>query len=77
MLDRIKSSCDKADYGRAVKLTSEYLRTHPAITNRELRAISAVSYDDAIRFLGRMVDEGLLTRMGKSSGTRYVLAPRP
>ena len=51
----------------------QYLVTHPSITNRELRALTGVSYDQAISFFNIMVVTGRLVRVGKASGTRYEL----
>ncbi len=51
----------------------QYLATHPSITNRELRALTGVSYDQAITFFNFMVANGRLLRVGKASGTRYEL----
>jgi hypothetical protein len=53
-----------------------YLSTHSYITNRELRALSGITYDQAIDFFNRMVGCGKLERIGKASGTKYQ-APNP
>lgn len=62
-----------ADLSRAVKLVQTYLETNPSITNRSLREISGINYDQAIRVFRCMVDEGKLIKEGKSSGTKYSL----
>ena len=51
----------------------QYLSRHPSITNRELRALTGVSYDQAITFFNTMIADGRLIRVGRASGTKYHL----
>ena len=50
-----------------------YLSRHQSTTNRELRVLTNISYDQATNFFNRMVEQGCLRRVGKGSGTKYVL----
>ncbi len=53
-----------------------YFSRHESITNREIRELTNISYDQAINFFNRMVAQGHLKRVGKASGTKYVLPNR-
>ena len=55
----------------------QYLARNPSITNRELRALTGISYDQAITFFNAMIANGRLVRIGKSSGTKYRLSSMP
>lgn len=50
-----------------------YLVSHGTISNRELRALTGITYDQAIYYFNCMVISGKMLRLGKSSGTRYQL----
>ena len=49
-----------------------HLETHDSITNRELRAISNLSYDQCITFFNKMVLRNKLKRVGSGSATKYI-----
>jgi hypothetical protein len=53
-----------------------YLETKPSIRNRDIRRISGIGYDQAIRFFNRAISEGRLIRQGSGSGTCYAPPPR-
>jgi predicted HTH transcriptional regulator len=55
------------------KLVLEFMCDHETITNRKLREISSINYDQAIYFFNRMIEKGTLKRIGVSSGIKYVL----
>jgi DNA-binding NtrC family response regulator len=48
-----------------------------AVTNREFCAMVGVSERTGLRDLSELVDQGILTRLGKRKGARYKLAARP
>jgi predicted HTH transcriptional regulator len=52
----------------------EFLKVNESITNRKLRQITNVNYDQAIFFFNRMIEKGVLNRIGVASGTHYTLA---
>lgn len=66
------SKISDGDFGRIESQIMDYLSSHEAITNRSLRQLCGVNYDNAIHIFNRMVAEGKLERIGVSSGTRYV-----
>ena len=51
---------------------SNFLKTEPSITNRGLRQLTGINYDQAIYFFNSMVATGKLVRYGKASGIKYV-----
>lgn len=55
------------------KFVLEFMRDHETITNRKLREISTINYDQAIYFFNRMIEKGTLKRIGVNSGIKYVL----
>jgi len=68
----LKTKLTSEEISRFRGLVFEYIKTHGSIRNRELRAISQFSYDQATHFFSEMVRRGVLKRMGTRSGTRYV-----
>lgn len=54
----------------------EFLRKHSSIVSWEFRELTGLNQDKAIVFLNRMVAEGSLLRVGKTSGTKYIAAAR-
>jgi predicted HTH transcriptional regulator len=68
-----KTYLSEEDIVRVEKLTIKHLSNKETITNRELRAISAISYDQAIYFFGKMLRQRILRRRGTTAGTYYVL----
>jgi predicted HTH transcriptional regulator len=65
-----------AEYELAKARVLSYLAANPKVTNRILRTLAPIKYDQAIVALGRMCDEQILERYGKTGGTHYVLAAR-
>jgi hypothetical protein len=50
-----------------------YVSTHGSITNREIRSLTGINYDQAIWFFNEMLRGGTLQRTGTASTTRYVM----
>ena len=50
-----------------------FLRENESIANRQFRGLTHLSSDQGISFFNRMVRDGALLRVGKASGTKYVL----
>jgi uncharacterized membrane protein len=50
-----------------------YLQEHDFITNRALRNLSGVTYDQAIFFFKQMMSHGILKRVGITTNIRYVI----
>jgi predicted HTH transcriptional regulator len=51
-----------------------FLETEPSVTNRKLRNLTGIGYDQAIYFFNSMLKSGKLVRVGKASATKYVLS---
>jgi hypothetical protein len=52
-----------------------YMSSHGSISNREIRSLSGINYDQAIWFFNQMTTQGKFDRVGVASKTRYVLRP--
>jgi len=50
-----------------------YVEKNGHITNQELRALTHLSHTSAYKELTTLVDRGVLKKVGKGRGTRYVL----
>lgn len=66
----------ESSYLVARAMVLRHLATQPGINNRTLRRLTGLNYDQAIKFFARMVEEGAMVRLGRASGTRYVLRKR-
>jgi hypothetical protein len=58
-------------YARAKEMVIAYMTDHQSIANRELRALTQLSYDQAVTFFNKMIADGILKRVGKTTTTRY------
>ena len=63
------------EFETAKELVIAFLAEHPSIANREFRALTHLSYDQAVTFFNKMIADGILTRVGKTTTTRYFLSP--
>lgn len=70
-----KNTLSEEDLNSTQLLVMNYLLSHNSITNRELRALTAINYDQAIWFFNRMVEAKQLVRVGTSSSTKYLAGP--
>ncbi len=64
---------DKNEFTQVKESVFAYLSRHQSTTNRELRALTNIGYDQTTNFFNKMVEQGCLRRVGKGSGTKYVL----
>lgn len=62
-----------SEYENAKARALKYLASNPHLTNRILRTLAPLTYDQAIAALGRMCDEKVLERHGNAGGTHYVV----
>ena len=53
------------------KEVMKYLKTHPFVTNKILRALTNINYDQAIQFFNSMLNAQKLKKEGVRSGTKY------
>ncbi len=60
------------EYNRIQKYVCDYLTSNGSISNRELRNISGITYDQAIFFFKKALQKGTLLKVGRTSGIRYV-----
>ena len=63
------------EFETAKQLVVAFLADHQSIANREFRALTHLSYDQAITFFNKMIADGHLTRIGKTASTRYFSSP--
>ncbi len=61
-----------SQYAKCLSTTLAYLKQHGSIRNRQLRAETGITYDQAISFFKRATDELHVHRRGTSGGTHYV-----
>lgn len=71
-----KGALTPDDFEKVRATVLDYVRENGSITNRLLRTLTRISYDQAIWVFGTMVKAGDLERVGKSSSTKYVIATR-
>jgi hypothetical protein len=64
---------DEKTYRDCLKIVREYLRDHEAVRNRDVRRLTGVNYDQAIKFFARCTEEQRLDRRGNRGTTHYVL----
>jgi hypothetical protein len=60
-------------YKRCLEVARAYLKTHDRITNRTIREVAGINYDQAIAFFNLAIAEHALVRKGLSGSTHYVL----
>ncbi|MCX6083296.1 MAG: hypothetical protein NTW32_27525 [Chloroflexi bacterium] len=51
----------------------EFIKQNGYVTNRQVRSLLNISYDQAIHLFNQMVENRDLIREGKTSSVRYVL----
>jgi predicted HTH transcriptional regulator len=73
ILSKIRTKLTEDDLTRVQRVVFAHLKTHESITNRVLREITSVTYDQAIFFFGQMLKRKALKKIGTSSATRYIL----
>jgi len=70
------TTLSKEEIEKVKALVLRHLQDHDHITNRLLRELSGVTYDQAIYFFGQMIKQELLDRIGTTSSIHYVLSER-
>ena len=63
---------DEEFEGASVKVLA-FLAAHDFITNREFRALTQLNYDQGVSFFNRMIANGNLVRVGKTTTIKYLL----
>ena len=67
------TSLTDEQYELCWKVVKAFLSENEMIRNRQLREISGIGYDQAIRFFKRATTEKRLVRKGEGGSTKYVL----
>ena len=66
-------SISESEFETALGPVRQYIIQHGSIRNSELRELTGLDYDQAIRFFYIAVSRRFLQRVGRYSGTRYIL----
>ena len=69
-----RTALSDSEYRRAVSEVVRHLSQNSSIRSTSLRELTGLNYDQAVKFFNRAIDEGVLVRRGKASGTHYVAA---
>ena len=69
-------SISDSDYNEALTATLGHLKVQGRITNKDVRSLTKLRYDQVVRLFRRAIDEGHIERRGRLSGTHYVLAEK-
>jgi predicted HTH transcriptional regulator len=72
-ISKCPTSLTESDITHIQRIAIRHLKCHKFLTNRELRGIVDITYDQAICFYRKMLDRGIIERIGISSGTQYIL----
>ena len=57
------------------QMIRSFVREHETLRRRDVIALCKLGPDQATRFLGRLVDEGILVRHGEKKATVYTAGP--
>jgi hypothetical protein len=68
-----RTSLSEAEFAAVMPVVCRYLSDNTSITNAQLRALTKLNYDQAIKFFNVALMRGLLERRGRASGTNYVV----
>ena len=68
------SRLTEEDLVNVQRIALDYLKTHEFVTNRILRKIAGVEYDQAIHFYNEMLKRKVIKKIGIASATRYILS---
>jgi predicted HTH transcriptional regulator len=55
------------------QIVVKYLKSHEFVTNRILRGVVSITYDQAIFFFAQMLKRKGLNKVGNAGSTRYIL----
>jgi hypothetical protein len=66
-----RTTLDEREYQACLKKALIHLRGHDSIRNRELRHLSGIGYDQAIKFFNRAILERTPVRHGSGGSTTY------
>lgn len=72
-----RTSLDQDTYERCMKVIVRHLANNERVTNKDVRRLTGINYDQAIKLFNTAVELGVLERRGKASGVHYVRIPGP
>jgi len=70
-----KTRIPREVYVECLASVRRHLNTNEKITNRKIREVTGINYDQAIAFFNLAIAENALIRKGLSGSTHYVLPP--
>ena len=73
IVSKSPTSLTEKDLIHIQHIVVDYLKDQEFITNRILRKVTSVTYDQAIFFHNEMLKKKVLQRIGKASAIRYIL----
>jgi hypothetical protein len=74
---RISTILSKEEVNKLKTLLLQFFSDNDCITNRKLRELYGITYDQAIYFFGQMIKENIVNRLGTTSSIHYTLKESP
>jgi predicted HTH transcriptional regulator len=72
----LRTKLAEEDLVHVQRIALDFLKKHEWVTNRNLREITSVTYDQAIYFYGQMLKRRVLKKIGTGSVTHYVVGTK-
>jgi hypothetical protein len=72
MVSHGRTSLSEEQYDASLAKVRTHLQREGRVTNRTLRSLTGLNYDQAIKFFNFAVERGVLIRRGRASGIHYV-----
>lgn len=72
-MSRPRTRITEKEFAKIVVSVRKFLKKESSITNRTLRVLTGLNYDQAISFFSTAVARGELRRCGRGSTTHYTL----
>ncbi len=73
IVSEFPTSLTEKDLTRIQDIVIKYLKANDFVTNRLLREVIDITYDQAIYFYRKMLEREILKKIGTASGTRYIM----
>ena len=70
-----RTSLSEEAYSTALRMAVERVKAAGKITNRDVRSLTGLNYDQAIKFFNQAIVDGILERRGRASATHYTIRP--
>jgi hypothetical protein len=72
-----KTTLTSEEFSKIELIVLDYLETKEFISNREIRNLTGIGYDQAIFFFASMIENRILIKVGASSATKYCRSKTP